>query len=200
MEVGDLVRTTTSPSSELGSIPVYEQLLGVSLGIGGPTFQVGGHVRLHDARFDTIDDDGVTVDFGLRWAPSSRLLLTAASQFFPFDVVSQDATEYYAGVEYGAASLPAPADTRAEVLGRYALTVRQTGDVEHGFGVGIDVAGHVRIDASLTRESAFDHTAWRPGVGLGLTIGRYTVVVTRSEGLNDVGAAYRLGLDISILR
>jgi hypothetical protein len=38
------------------------------------------------------------------------------------------------------------------------------------------------------------------GLGLGLRIGRYVIAVARGGGLNDVGATYRVGLDVDILK
>jgi len=62
IDVRDLVRTTTSPSSEDGSIPVYEQLLGLRTSYRHGALAVGAMLEMHDARFDTERDGGLTLD------------------------------------------------------------------------------------------------------------------------------------------
>lgn len=199
--IGDLSRTTTSPATEPGTIPIYEQLagLGASLKLGG--VHLGVLLRGHDARFDVDRERGVTADAGIRIALGSRLMVAAATHFFPVDLTGREYTDYHAGLEY---SVPTPAvwGAPAELAARYGLNYREgaAGGLEHGFGLGWSVNRRFEVDMSLVREVAYGTAAWRPTFGVRLKMGRYTIAAARASGLNDVGASYRVGLDLELER
>jgi hypothetical protein len=200
VEVRDLVRTTSSPNSQLGTIPVYEQLLGVSAQLARGPVQFGASLRLHDSRFDAIAEQGITLDMGVQVFPTSTLRLAAATHFLPLDLDDRMATDYYAGAEYVAASHLPLAGTHASLLARYGATYRASGDLEHGFGVGLTVNDRFGLDAALMGESAYGIRSWRSALGIDLQVGRYTIGIGRSAGLNDLGATYRVGLDVEVTR
>ncbi len=199
VSVGDLVRTTSSPNSE-GEIPVYAQHVGLHASLILPRVSIGGHLRIHDARFDREREGGTTVDVGFVAHPWHRLQIAAATQFFPIDLTSQDATEYYFGVAYRMGPALRDGGAVVQVLLRYGGTVRASGDLDHMISTGLAVGRLVRVDGSLARESAFAGHEWRPALGLTLSVGRYRVTVARSSGLRDVGATYRLGLEVGLTR
>lgn len=200
LEVRDLVRTTTSPASELGSIPVFEQMAGLSVGSGIGPVRLGGLLRVHDARFDALDESGATVDVGLRLTLGPRLTLAAATHFLPVNLTSQSTTDYYMGAEYVFLRSSSVAGAPLRIVGRYGASYRPTGDLEHGFGVGAILGERLHVDAMLVGESAFGRRAWRPALGVVLEVGRYRVAVARGSGLRDLGATYRIGLDVAVLR
>ena len=48
----------------------------------------------------------------------------------------------------------------------------------------------------VAREGGYSSGAgWRPVAGLGLTIGKYRVTLARDTGVNEVGSAYRVGVE-----
>lgn len=204
-QVGDLVRTTTSPSSDLGSIPVYEQMVGVGAALRRGGLTGGALLRAHNARFDADRDHGVTLDLGLRialpWAS-----LAAATHFFPLDVESRDLTDYYAAAESQPAS-PSLWGTPGRLFLRYGVSVRRGSGVEHGGGLGLELDQRFRLDAAVVRETGYvdratgqRETSWRPAVGVQLRVGRYAITAARSSGLDGIGASYRIGLDVDALR
>lgn len=200
MDVKDLVRTTTSPGAEQGSIPVYEQLLGFRTAYHRGPVALGIMLEVHDARFDSDDDGGLTLDAGIRLQPHRRLTIAAASHFFPADFGTTQSTDFYLGIEAVPIESAGIAGTSTLVALRYGATYRTSGDLEHMLATGVLINRQVRIDFALTNESAYGDRAWRVALGLGLRIGRYVIAVARGGGLNDVGATYRVGLDVDILK
>jgi hypothetical protein len=200
MDVKDLVRTTTSPSSEEGSIPVYEQLVGIRTAYSRGPLALGVMLEMHDARFDTEEEGGLTVDAGLRFQPHRRVAFAAATHFFPADFSTTDGTDLYLGIEAVPIESAAIAGTSTLVALRYGATYRASGDLEHVLATGVLINRQVRVDFAATSESAYGQRAWRLGLGLGLRIGRYVIAVARGSGLNDIGATYRVGLDVDILK
>ncbi|UCD23959.1 MAG: hypothetical protein JSW51_13160 [Gemmatimonadota bacterium] len=200
IDIRDLVRTTTSPSTVGGSIPVYTQYAGLGGQLELRSFRVGTLIRINNEQFDVIQETGATLDFGLRWKPIDRLTIAAATHFLPLDFSKQVTTDYYAGIEYLALrSLPI-GSISADVLARYGLNYRSYDALEHTIGAGMNLGTVFGVNAAVTRESAYGSGAWRPALSLFLKVGRYEVDLASSSGLNDVGATYRVGLSIDFVR
>ncbi|NIM51558.1 MAG: hypothetical protein GTN62_12165 [Gemmatimonadales bacterium] len=200
VHIRDLVRTTSSPNSLEGSIPVYEFSVGVGGGFHSSTIEFGGLLRLHESRFDFLGEGGVTFDLGLRVRPFDRLRVAAATHFFPVDFSRDETTDYYIGAEYDVGRRVSIAGTHARVVLRYGTTFHALGGVDHTVGAGMMWQEQFAVDAVLMGESALGKRMWRPALGLSLRFGRYTVVLARSNGLNDLGATYRIGLDVEVMR
>lgn len=198
VSVKDLVRTTTSPTSEFGEIPVYAQLAGVAAAARFGVVTVGGVVRGHDARFDTLDDSRVTADVGIRLTPHRRLAVAAASRFAPPVFGGDNTTDYNAALEYGVRTATVWG-SEAVVVGRYGLNYRPDVGVEHFLGVGVDLAARLRVDLGWNREHGLGTTAWRSAVGLALRAGRYVIAIARGSGLSGLGASFRLSLNAGLL-
>jgi hypothetical protein len=196
MQVRDLVRTTTSPDGEEGSIPIYEQFAGVGLSAGTRRIEIGATLLLHDARFDVLNTSGLTLDVGLRFAPWSRLRIAAATHLLPIDFSSDPSTDYFAAAEYLAAERLVLSGIPMALMARYGLALRASGDTEHTVGFGAVLGNRVVLDASLTGESGYGSRQWRPAVGVGLRFGAYLVSLAHGFGLNDLGGTFRIGLDI----
>ena len=199
IDVRDLVRTSSSPTSE-GTIPVYTQFLGAVGQYEIRGFVIGGLLRLHNARFDLETENGFTLDFGARYQASSRLVIAAATHFLPVDVSGRETTDYYAGIEYIALPTFSIGNVGAQVLTRYGVTYSAAEKLEHIFGGGIVLGGHFRLDASIARESGYQSGGWRPTVAVSILVGKYQLGMARSNGLNDLGATYRIGLDARLIR
>ncbi len=199
IDVRDLVRTTTTPNSLGGSIPVYTQYAGVAGQIGNRWARLATLVRLHDERFDFVREHGFTVDVGARLHPTDRLTLAAATHFLPIDLSRRTTTDYYFGAEYEFAPELAIGSVTTTLAGRYGATLRSGETLEHTVGLGVRVAGVLELDAVITREVGYETYGLRPGLAIGCRMGRYHVVLGRSNGLNDLGATYRIGANASVL-
>ncbi|MGD2135233.1 MAG: hypothetical protein PVF27_03690, partial [Gemmatimonadales bacterium] len=160
-EMRDLVRTTTSPNSVDGSIPLYEQSVAADVAAGGRTAQIGLAVRVHDARFDRLRDHGVTADVGIRYRPARRLLLAAATHFLSPTLSDEPTTDYYGAAELIVLDRPALAGQPTRLALRYGAALRHTGDLDHTAALGLALNGQFRVDAALTSESAFGQRVWR---------------------------------------
>jgi hypothetical protein len=198
ISVGDLVRTTTSPESEQGDIPVYAQFVGGVVGTAVGPLAIGAEVRLHDARLDTERDNGLTLDVGVRARPVGGLTIGVASQFATPDFSATATAAYSAAGEYRLAAGRLWGG-RLAVLGRYGLELRGSGALEHMVSAGVELAERLQVDVALLRADAYGSAAWQPVVGVELQIGRYLVGVARGSGLNGVGATYRVGLNVGVL-
>jgi len=199
IDVRDLVRTTTTPTAIGGSIPVYTQYAGLSGQVGNDWVRVGAIVRVHDEKFDFVSERGLTFDLGACLHPTDRLILAGATHFLPIDLSRQNTTDYYFGLEYELAPDWAIGSISTAVVGRYGATLRSGESLEHAVGVGVRLAGHIQIDAAIAREVGYETHSLRPGLAIALLLGRYSVGLARSNGLNDLGATYRIGVDASIL-
>lgn len=196
MGVSDLIRTTTSPASEPGGIPYYEQMLAVGAALHRGVLSAGALLAGHDARVDADRSAGVTVDAGARLV-LPRLVLAAATHFFPLNGTDRRVTDYYAGAEFRLAT-PRLWGAPAGILLRYGLSTGERTGPEHGGGLGLSLADRFRLDVSLVRERGYADAAWRPTVGVQFRAGRYSIAAARATGMNGIGAAYRVGLDVDL--
>ena len=62
-------------------------------------------------------------------------------------------------------------------------------------GTGIELGRIVALDVAVTREGSYGMEGWRPAAGVRVTIGKYRVTLARDAGVNQVGSAYRVGVD-----
>jgi hypothetical protein len=200
IDIRDLVRTTTSPGSTGGSIPVYNQYVGIGGQLITGVLELGALARINNERFDTIDETGVTLDLGLRFRPHSRLTLAGATHFLPIDLSKQPTTDFYTGIEYEFLSAARIGSLSSSVAARLGATYRAYEAVEPSIGAGILLGTYFGVNASVAREQAHGVHAWRPAISLSLRVGRYQVAFARASSLNDVGATYRVGLDVAISR
>ncbi len=198
-EVRDLVRTTSSPTSQ-GSIPVFEQFLGATWKYAISRFALGGSLMLHHERFDYERDHGFTMDFGVRYRASSRVAIAAATHFLPIELSGREATDYYAGFEYLAAPHFSIGSVAASLAIRYGVTYSAAERWDHMLSGGLDIGGHFGVDASLVREAGIESAGWRPAVSASVLLGRYRLGMARSSGLNELGATYRIGLDVVVFQ
>jgi hypothetical protein len=198
LDVRDLVRTTTTPSAIGGSIPVYTQYAGASGQVALGHSRLAALVRFHDERFDYIGETGFTLDLGIRVEPAERLVIAAATHFFPIDFSNQSTTDLFVGLEYGLLPRTRIGALSTSVVGRYGATLRSREDLEHILSLGLLLGSTMQLDAAVARELGPETHALRPSLGITLRLGRYLIGLARSDGLNDLGATYRIGLDAAI--
>ncbi len=199
VQVSDLVRTSTSPISDGGDIPVYEQLVGLAMGAEFGPMRTAAILRAHDARFDLIHASGLTADIGTSIQATPHLRLAASSQFVPANLANRRTERYHAGLEYQLSPFAAWG-TPAQVALRYGGQLRERRDLEHFFGLGLTLGQRVSLDTGLHYERAFGNDALRFVFAIGVRSGRYAVVAARGGGLEGVGANYRVGLDVNLSR
>ncbi|HEX9580411.1 MAG TPA: hypothetical protein VF970_04830 [Gemmatimonadales bacterium] len=197
-DIDDIVRTTTSATSDLGTVPIYEQMAGLGMVWRVGPARTGLLVRAHDARFDALRESGVTIDAGVRLAARDRLTVAAATHFFPADAVTRDLTDYFVGADWRLFTRRLLGQD-GRVFVRYGATHRERTGTEHGIGAGLRFDERLSADAVMVRERGEVDAAWRPVVGLGLRVGRYLIRAGRGSGINGIGAAYRIGLQSDVL-
>jgi hypothetical protein len=194
IEVEDLVRTTTSPVSVAGEIPVYAQFAGAALGGQFGVLAVGALVSLHDARFDQDHSSGLTADLGFRLTPFERLTLAATTHWLSADLSDQANTEVFTGAQYAVREAPIWG-TRARLTARYGLTLHRHTNVDHTVGAGLLLDDQFSVDAEWARETTYGNSEWRPGLAVAFRVGHYTIAVGRGGGLNGLGPTYRVSLE-----
>ena len=198
MQVQDLVRTTTSPNSEVGSIPVHEQFVGGKVGIRAAWFEVATLLRFHDERFDALGSQGFTMDFGVYAEPWSVARFAAATHFLALDFSTQHTTDFFLAGEVEPLRPNLLRDTNWRLLGRYGITLRSLFGPDHVLSMGARYHDVLSFDLSMTREAGFAGGGWRPGMSFALRIGRYTLGAARGSGVNDVSGTYRISLNVQL--
>ena len=198
VQIRDLVRTTTSPDSRGGSIPVYEQFAGVTLaGSIGPLL-LGTQLQLHESRFDVASESGFTLDFGVRATPLPHLELAASTHLLPLGFGTEDNTDYFLGAQYTLLDRRPPEGLSARVHARYGLTRQPAGGWEHIGSLGAELGQVLALDAGVASEAGYGAREWRPALAMALRFGRYTVSLGHGLGMNDVGGTFRVGLDMEL--
>lgn len=196
VEIRDLVRTTTSPDGTDGSIPVYEQFVGIDVGVSHAWLQAGIGLALHESRFDVVSRSGFTIDAGLQARPLDRLTLAASTHLLPLDLSNDANTEYLAAAAYSVIDRNPAEGMQLSASARYGVAYQARGAWEHTLGLGAELARRVVVDVALASESSVTERVWRPSLGLGIRFGGYTVEFGHGLGANDVGGTTRIGLDI----
>ncbi len=196
VDIRDLVRTTTSPDANEGSIPVYTQFVGGNVVVSTGPLAAGVALQLHEARFDSENASGLTLDAGIRLRPVDRLLIAASTHLLPIDFSAQPTTDYFAGVEYTAWDHRPAEGLAAQAHVRYGVAYQPDGTVEHLMGIGAELADQIVVDTGVASEAGIGERIWRPSVSLGLRFGGYTVALAHGLGANDVGGTFRVGIDI----
>ena len=199
-QVRGLVRTTTSPASVGGPIPVYEQVFAANVGARFGFLQAGLLLAYQDAKFDFLNQHGFTLDAGIRIAAHERVNLAAATHFFPINFTRQESTDYYLGAEFVAGDSVPFVGTATRVVFRYGATYGGSGSWDHTLAGGIMMDRTVRVELAVTSEAGYIERVVRLGLGVGLLIGRYEIGLAAGSGSNDLGATFRVGIDAQILQ
>src|SRR2546422_268411 len=84
---------------------------------------------------------------------------------------------------------------RAAVRGRYGIAAAHGFSADHQFGAGFELGSQFASDLVVGREGSYGQASWRAVAGMRVEVGRYRVSFARDFGVNDVGAAYRVGLE-----
>lgn len=198
--LSDLTETIDSPDPTGATIPVYTFAFGATWSRRIAGTNLGATIASHEMRLDASRSDRWTFDVGAsRDFAGDRLRVALATHFFSALKFNDPAHDLYAGIEariwQGAVSA---ARDRVVIRGRYGLAFGHGFTADHQLGVGAELARKVSLDLMVVREGGYSSGAgWRPVAGLGLTIGKYRVTLARDAGVNDVGSAYRVGVEAS---
>lgn len=210
MELGDLVRTSLSPDPDMGTIPYYTQSIGATWSAtpGGATgagrTTLGAMLAVHDTRLDLERTQRWTLDVGAERRITEALRVAAATHFFSSLRRVDPAQDVYGGIEYRVWRGRVWGDGAAAVRVRYGVTLAHAFEADHQFGAGLSLGAGGRggeggeafgADVLVVREGGYSRAGWRPTAGIRVAIGRYGVTFARDSGVNDVGAAYRVGLE-----
>lgn len=190
----DLARTDASPDPVGGTVPVYASAVGATWAraLGGTA--VGATLAYHDVRLDATRSTRVTLDVGASREIAAGLRVAAATHFFSSISANDPAQDVYAGVEYRVWQGPLWGD-RAALRGRYGIAFGHGFTADHQAGFGLEVGRVVALDAGAVREGSYGTEAWRGVAGVSVRIGKYRVTFARDAGVNEVGSAYRVGVD-----
>jgi hypothetical protein len=194
--LSDLTRTSDSPDPIGPAVPVFTYALGVTWSRALARSTLGATLAYHETRLDAAQAARVTLDVGGSYAlgAGDRFRLAAATHFVSALSVKDPAQDLYAGIEARLWQGPLWGD-RAVVRGRYGLAFGHGFGADHHAGLGLDLGAVVGLDAAVVREGGYGSAGWRPVAGLRVTIGKYRITLARGVGVNDLGAAYRVGVN-----
>ncbi len=194
--LSDISQTIDSPDPTGAVIPVYTFAGGVTWSRLVARTSVGATLAFHETRLDNSRADRWTMDVGAsRTIGNDRLRLAAATHFFSSLKSNDPSQDVYAGIEGRIWSGPLSGD-RVVVRGRYGISFAHGFAADHQFGAGAEFAKTVALDLMLAREGGYGNgVSWRPVAGLRVAIGKYRITLARDAGVNDLGSAYRVGVD-----
>ena len=196
MSIGDLVRTSLTPDPDSGGIPYYTQTIGVNwvTAVGATT--VGATLAHQDTQLDLTQAGRWTLDAGARWAFGDAVGVAAATHFFSHLALDDPAQDAYVGAEVRLWRGPLWEDgTTGTIRGRYGLAFAHGFTADHQLGLGFELDKAFAGDLVIVHEGSYSGGGWRPVAGIRVTIGRYRLSFARDAAFNDVGAAYRVGLE-----
>jgi len=196
MGIGDLVRTSLSPDPDPGTIAYYTQTLGatwgMALGRGGTA--LGATVAYQQTHLDAAQSNRWTLDVGARRTFSDAVTLATATHFFSRFATGDASQELYGGLEVRVWHGPLWG-TPGVVRGRYGIATAHGFAADHQFGAGFELGPQFGCDLVVAREGSYAQAGWRMVIGVRVGVGRYRVSFARDFGVNDIGAAYRVGLE-----
>jgi hypothetical protein len=190
----DITETIDSPDPTGGVVPVYTSALGATWSRRFGSTGLGATVAYHQTRLDAQLVDRWTFDVGATRAIGHAVRVAAATHFFSSLKTNDPSQDVYGGIELrlwkGLLSGEA-----ATVFGRYGIAFAHGFGADHQLGLGSDIGKAFGFDVMLAREGGYAGTGWRPVAGLRLAIGKYHITLARDAGINDLGSAYRVGVD-----
>ena len=200
--LSDVTQTVDSPDPTGATLPVYTLALGVNWSRLIGSTSVGATLAFHETRLDVARAERWTLDVGAsRALGGDRIRVAAATHFFSSLKTNDPAQDVYAGVEarLWSGAVSARGD-RAVVRGRYGISFAHGFSADHQFGLGAELSKILALDVMVAREGGYGNggAGWRPVAGLRVAIGKYRITVARDAGVNELGSAYRVGVEARI--
>jgi len=195
--LSDIAQTVDSPDPTGSAVPVYTFAVGANWSRSVSGTNVGATVAFHETRLDEENADRWTLDVGAsRVFGGDRFRIAAATHFFSSLTANDPAQDVFAGVEARLWNGPVSEHgDRTVIRGRYGISFAHGFTADHQLGLGAELSKIVNIDVLLAHEGGYSGGSWRPVVGLSLAIGKYHVGIARDGGVNDLGSAYRVGVE-----
>ncbi|HEV8383184.1 MAG TPA: hypothetical protein VGQ29_16465 [Gemmatimonadales bacterium] len=195
--LSDVTQTVDSPDPTGSSVPVYTFAVGTTWSRLVGRTSVGATLAFHDTRLDVATARRWTIDVGAsRPFVGDRFRVAAATHFFSSLKTNDPAQDVFAGIE-GRFWSGAMSGNRVVLRARYGIAFAHGFRADHQFGAGAEFGKSVTLDLMLAREGGYsDGSHWRPVGGLRVAIGKYRVTLARDAGVNDLGSAYRVGVDM----
>jgi hypothetical protein len=195
--LSDITQTTDSPDPIGSTVPVYTFALGANWARTIARTEVGATVAFHETRLDVASADRWTLDVGAsRTFAGGKFRVAAATHFFSAIKTNDPAQDVFAGVEARLWDGPVTGrGDRVVVRGRYGISFAHGYSADHQLGVGAELSKTVALDLMVAREGSYSEPSWRPVAGLKLAIGKYRIALARDAGVNDLGSAYRVGVE-----
>ncbi|HEY6092739.1 MAG TPA: hypothetical protein VIV83_12170 [Gemmatimonadales bacterium] len=195
--LSDITQTLDSPDPTGTAVPVYTLALGATWSRALGATSVGATVAYHQTRLDTERSDRVTLDVGAhRPLLGDRFHVAVATHFFSSLETNDPAQDIFAGADARLWS-GVYSSERAVVRARYGVSFAHGFAADQQFGLGAELGPSLAFDVMLAREGGYGSGAagWRPVAGLRVGIGKYRITLARDAGVNDLGSAYRVGVD-----
>ena len=196
--LSDITQTTDSPDPT-GSVAVYTYTFGTNWSKQLSGTNVGATLAFHETRLDVHSDSRWTLDVGASRAlgkDGDLFRVALATHFFSSLTADDPAQDVYAGVEARIWRGPvSEGGDRTVIRGRYGISFAHGFTADHQLGVGAEFSKVVTFDLLFAREGGYGEGSWRPVAGLGLNIGKYRIAVARDAGVNELGSAYRVGVE-----
>src|SRR5262245_11637448 len=194
--LSDISQTSDSPDPSGTSIPVYTFAVGGTWSRRVAGTDMGATVAFHETRLDTQRGDRVTFDVGASRAFSGDLLrIAAATHFFSSLSVDDPSQDIFGGVEARVWQGQVSGE-RAVMRGRYGIAFAHGFTADHQLGIGFEFGKSFNFDFMVAHEGSYgSESGWRPVAGARIVIGKYNLTLARDGGVNDIGAAYRVGID-----
>jgi hypothetical protein len=195
--LSDISQTVDSPDPTGAVVPVYTFFIGSTWSrLFGKT-SLGATAAFHETRLDDSRVDRWTFDLGASQPlAGDRLRIAAATHFFSSLKANDPSQDVFAAIE-GRVWSGAFSGDRVVVRGRYGISFAHGFAADHQFGAGAEFAKTVVLDLMLAHEGSYGqrNSSWRPVAGVKVTIGKYRISLSRDTGVNDLGSAYRVGVD-----
>jgi hypothetical protein len=192
-----ITQTADSPDPTGSTIPVYTYTFGANWAkrLGGT--DIGATLGFHETRLDTSIADRWTLDVGAsRALGGDRFRVAAATHFFSSLTANDPAQDVYAGIDARLWQGPASeGGDRVVIRGRYGIAFAHGFPADHQLGLGAEFSKVFSLDLLFAYEGGYSDGSWRPVAGLGLNIGKYRIAVARDAGVNQLGSAYRVGVE-----
>ena len=193
--LSDITQTLDSPDPTGSAVPVFTYGLGATWSRSFAATNLGATLAYHQTRLDTQLSERMTFDVGASHAFGDRFRIAAATHLLSSLHFDDPAQDIFAGAEarlwHGTI-----AGERAALRGRYGVAFAHGFRADQQFGVGMELAQTFMFDFLLAYEGSYGNgSTWRPVAGIRLAIGKYHLTLARDGGVNEVGSAYRVGLD-----